>query len=86
MHREFARCGFAARRRGGAERECRMAEAFDLEQYLSRGVEDIVRGILKASLQNPNGGAFLARYALASRRSAELRRRRSRRASTFRPF
>ncbi len=52
-----------------------MAEAFNLDQYLTRGVEDIVRGILKASLHNPKGSAFLARYALASRRAGELRRR-----------
>ncbi len=50
-----------------------MPEAFDLEQYLARGVEDIVKGILKASLSNPRESAFLARYALFSRRSAERR-------------
>jgi MoaA/NifB/PqqE/SkfB family radical SAM enzyme len=52
-----------------------MAEAFNLEAYLTRGVEEIVAGILKASLKNPKGSAFLARYALASRRAGELRRR-----------
>lgn len=52
-----------------------MAEAFNLEEYLTRGVEDIVKGILKASLHNPKGSAFLVRYALASRRAGELRRR-----------
>ena len=52
-----------------------MADSFNLEKTLSRGVEEIVKGILKASMQNPKGSAFLARYVLASRKSAELRRR-----------
>lgn len=63
-----------------------MAEAFSLEEYLTHGVETIVGGILKASFRNPKGSAFLARYALASRRAGELRRRAEQAGEHIPPF
>jgi MoaA/NifB/PqqE/SkfB family radical SAM enzyme len=63
-----------------------MTEAFDLEGYLAQGVEDIVRGALKASLSNPRQSAFLARYALASRKSSALRRRAAEAGEHIPPF
>ena len=42
-------------------------QTFELEEYLSGGVENIIKGILKASLDNPKESAFMVQYAAASR-------------------
>jgi MoaA/NifB/PqqE/SkfB family radical SAM enzyme len=46
---------------------------FDLEKYLTNGVEKLVKNALKASLRNPKESAFLLNYAGTSKKSAELR-------------
>lgn len=46
---------------------------FNLEKYLSEGVEKIVKGILKATLKNPDASRFIAHYAAASRLAASRR-------------
>ena len=46
---------------------------FNLEQYLSHGVENIVKGALKASLSNPKESVFMAKYAIASKKARMLR-------------
>ncbi len=51
-----------------------MAEKeFDLEEYLTGGVETIVKGAVRATLKDPKESAFMARYALASRASSKRR-------------
>ncbi len=45
----------------------------ELEQYLNAGVEQLVKDILRATLQNPKAGMFFAGYARAATR-AEKRR------------
>jgi len=50
-----------------------MAEVFNLESYLSNGVENIVRGAIKASLSNPKESIFIAKYAMSSKNSRKLR-------------
>ncbi len=52
-----------------------MSAAFDLDQYLTDGVELIVKDALAASLKNPKETAFLLSYALAAKRSAAARSR-----------
>jgi MoaA/NifB/PqqE/SkfB family radical SAM enzyme len=52
-----------------------MAQEFNLESYLSNGVENIVKGIIKATFANPKESIFMAKYALASKESAKLRKR-----------
>ncbi len=47
--------------------------AFQLDQYLTEGVESIVQDALAASLKNPKETAFLFGYALAAKRAAKLR-------------
>ena len=55
-----------------------METSIQLEEYLSRGVERIVKGIVRSSLRDPKAGLFMAKYAHSSkqarnkRRSAEL--------------
>ncbi len=46
---------------------------FDLEEYLTGGVETIVKGAVRATLKDPKESAFMARYALASRASSKRR-------------
>lgn len=48
---------------------------FDLDAYLTKGVEDIVQDALAASLKNPKETAFLLSYALAAKRAASARSR-----------
>ena len=50
-----------------------MKQDFDLERYLSDGIETIVKDALKATLKNPKETAFLTKYAFAAS-SAESRR------------
>ena len=50
-----------------------MHSAFNLDQYLSEGVETIVKDALAASLKNPKETAFLFSYALAAKRAANTR-------------
>ena len=50
-----------------------MNTGFDLDTYLSQGVEDIVKDALAASLKNPKETAFLLSYALAAKRAANAR-------------
>lgn len=50
-----------------------MNAAFDLESYLTGGVENIVSGILKTTLQNPKESRFMVRYAKQSRRAGKRR-------------
>lgn len=49
-------------------------QEFQLEEYLTTGVENIVKGALKASLSNPRESLFMGKYALQSRKSTQLRR------------
>ena len=50
-----------------------MSTGFDLDRYLTEGVESIVKDALSASLKNPKETAFLLSYALAGKRAAALR-------------
>ena len=50
-----------------------MQTEFNLDQYLSEGVETIVKDALTASLKNPKETAFLFSYALAAKRAANTR-------------
>ena len=52
-----------------------MDEQFDLQKYLSDGVEQIVKDALKATLKDPRESAFLVRFAAAC--AAADRRRES---------
>ena len=48
-------------------------ESFDLQQYLTEGVEAIVKDALRATLRDPRESAFMARFALASAGAARRR-------------
>ncbi|MEL7608076.1 MAG: radical SAM protein [Bacillota bacterium] len=50
-----------------------MTKQFDLQQYLSDGVEELVSSILRAALGNPRESAFVAKFALYAKRASALR-------------
>ena len=55
-----------------------MQAGFDLDQYLTEGVELIVKDALSASLKNPKETAFLLSFALAGKRAASAREKHAR--------
>ena len=42
-----------------------MNESFDLQEYLSKGIEDFMADVLKATLKNPRESAFMLKFAAA---------------------
>ncbi len=48
---------------------------FDLTQYLSRGIENLIKSAVKTTLTNPGASAFLLSYARQAKKSAEIRSR-----------
>lgn len=59
---------------------------FDLETYLSKGVENIVKDLLKISAFNPREAAFMARYAKAAKKAAKLRQKAADKGEHVPPF
>ncbi len=51
------------------------AESFDIQEYMTKGVERVVKDAVKATLKNPRESAYMAKFALASRTASEKRRR-----------
>lgn len=52
-----------------------MEQEFNLEEYLSNGVEWIVKDAIRSTLKNPRQSAFLAKYAIASKKANRIRHR-----------
>ncbi|MDF2615192.1 MAG: Radical domain protein [Clostridia bacterium] len=50
-----------------------MSSHFNLSEYMNNGIENIVKGIVKASLKNPRETAFAVKYALASKKAKRKR-------------
>lgn len=48
-------------------------EEFNITEYMSGGVENIVKGVLKASLKNPKETAFIVKYGRASKLAKKKR-------------
>ena len=46
---------------------------FDLQAYLTRGVEKIVADSLKATLRNPRQSAFMMKFAAAAKQASQKR-------------
>ena len=51
-----------------------MNQPFDLQEYLSEGVEQIVKDAVRATLRNPRESAFMAKFALSSALAAQRRK------------
>ena len=63
-----------------------MEKDFNIERYMSKGVERIVKNAIKASLSNPRESVFMAKYALASKKATEKRRRAEENGEHIPPF
>ena len=50
-----------------------MVLEFNLEKYLTGGVENIVKGAIKATLSNPQESIFMAKYAFSSKEASKKR-------------
>ena len=48
---------------------------FDIQEYMTHGVERVVSDVIRATLKNPRESAFMARFAAASRKASRKRRR-----------
>ncbi|WP_230398470.1 radical SAM protein [Novisyntrophococcus fermenticellae] len=63
-----------------------MKEAFDLERYLSAGVENIVKSAIRATLKDPKESIFMAKYALSSKEATKKRRSAKEQGENIPPF
>ena len=63
-----------------------MAEFFDLQEYLTEGVERIVSEAVKATLRNPKESTFMLRFATASRTASKKRRKAEDKGEHIPPF
>ena len=63
-----------------------MTTPFNLEHYLSTGVENIVKSAIMATLSNPKESLFLAKYSIASKRARVLRSKSELRGEHIPPF
>ena len=70
-----------AESRGGT-----MQEAFDLQAYVTKGVERIVSEAVKATLKNPKESAFMLKFAAASRGASKKRRKAADQGEHIPPF
>ncbi len=51
-----------------------MNESFDLQDYLSRGIENFVADVARATLKNPRESAFMLRFAAAASAATKKRK------------
>ena len=63
-----------------------MAERFDIQSYMTRGVERIVESSLKATFKDPRESAFMLRFAAASKKAAKRREKLAAEGTTVPPF
>ena len=65
---------------------CPAEEAFDLEEYLARSAERIVKQLVKSAAFHPKASLFMAKYALASKKAAQRRKEAAARGEHIPPF
>ena len=63
-----------------------MQKDFDLQGYLTRGVERIVTEAVKATLKNPKESAFMMKFAKASRNASSKRKKAEENGEHIPPF
>lgn len=61
-------------------------KGFDLQEYMTKGVERVVSDALKATFKNPKESAFMLGFAGASRNASEKRRRAEKNGEHIPPF
>lgn len=63
-----------------------MNQNFDIQTYMTNGVERIVSDALKATIKNPKESAFMARFALASKNASKRRAKQEKEGEHVPPF
>ncbi len=61
-------------------------EQFDIQEYMTKGVENIVKGALRATLTNPRVSLFMAQYAKASKAASKIRAKYKEEGENIPPF
>lgn len=59
---------------------------FDIQEYMTEGVERIVSEALKATLKNPRESAFMLKFAAASRTASRKRKKAEKKGEHIPPF
>lgn len=68
------------------ERKGVYMKGLELEEYLSNGVENIVKEIMKAALKNPQESLFMLQYASDSKKARNLRKQKEEKGKHIPPF
>lgn len=63
-----------------------MTKEFDIQQYMTKGVERVVNDALKATLKNPKESAFMVKFAAASAKASKKRARAEKKGEHIPPF
>ena len=63
-----------------------MAEAFDIQKYMTQGVERVVADALKATLSDPAESAFMLKFAAASKKASVKRAKAEKAGEHIPPF
>ena len=50
-----------------------MDDKFDIQGYMTRGVERVVADAIKATVKNPKESAFMLKFAMASKAASKKR-------------
>ena len=50
-------------------------ETFDIQDYMTKGVERVVSDAIRATLKNPRESAYMVKFAAASKRASQKRRK-----------
>ncbi|MCR5251864.1 MAG: radical SAM protein [Lachnospiraceae bacterium] len=63
-----------------------MDKGFDIQEYMTRGVERIVADAMRATLKNPRESAYMVRFAAASRAASKKRAAMEKKGEHIPPF
>lgn len=63
-----------------------MHNNFDIESYMAKGVEKVVKSIVKSSMFLPNQSVFMAKYAIASKEATKKRKEYADKGTHIPPF
>lgn len=63
-----------------------MDEKFDIQEYMTQGVERVVADALKATLRDPRESAFMVKFAAASRTASKKRKKAEDKGEHIPPF
>ena len=63
-----------------------MEKEFDIQEYMTAGVETVVGDALKATLKNPKESAYMMRFAAASKKASKRRAKSEREGLHVPPF